>query len=365
MVPDQATNPHFNKIGILRSGALGDMLVALPAIYTLRKHFPEAELVLLTDPQAASFTIEGRFPINRTVLLPSIKGISPNGEKHWSAYPQHIQHMQQEQFDAFINFQGKGMAANPYIEAFAPKSMYSFKTDQTQRSHTTRYSYYQSEVVRLWEIIKLMGIDYLYPEAQYMPTKNDHANITSFLNGTDAFVVIGPFSSDNRRNWISENYIPVIEHIRQLGFEVILAGTKEQSKRLEDINQKTAYACTLVAGCLAIPALAALLSRAALIIAPDNGLLHLARAVNTPTIGLYWAPNLINWGPPTRNQNAVLISWTLHCPICNTMPITPYPFLPQDQCTHNVSFMQSISPEQVIEQVNMMIQTSTNKTAYE
>lgn len=364
MVPDQPTNPHFRKIGILRCGALGDILVALPALHALRNHFQNAEIVLLTDPVSASYTNEGRFPVNRIISLPPIQGICPNGDQHWKTFPDLLKTLQHESFDLLLNFQGKGLAANPFIEACKPKHSISFKTEDTTIQVTIPHSYYQPEVIRLWEIVHMLGINSFEPEASYQLTKADQEYISSFLNDANPFVVIAPLSSDERRNWITEYYVPIIEHLHELGYEVILVGTKEQKKELEYINQQGDHYCTVLPGNLRIPQLAALISRAELLIAPDNGALHLARSVNTPTIGLYWAPNVINWAPLTRNKHVVLIQWNLHCPICGIIPNKPHPFLPQDKCLHAVSFIQDIKPNQVIEQIDQLINT-TAKPIYE
>jgi ADP-heptose:LPS heptosyltransferase len=90
-------------------------------------------------------------------------------------------------------------------------------------------------------------------------------------------------------------------------------------------------------------------------ISADTGPLHLARAVNTPTIGFYWAPNLINWGPVTRTIHRPLISWKMECPICGIVPNNPYPFEPKtDTCDHPVSFVRDITIEQVLEAVESL-----------
>src|SRR5690606_41400340 len=62
--------------------------------------------------------------------------------------------------------------------------------------------------------------------------------------------------------------------------------------------------------------LAALYAACDLVIANDAGPRHLAAAVGTPTVGIYWCGNLINAGPLTRARHRPLLSWTLACPAC-------------------------------------------------
>lgn len=365
MVPEQPTNPHFRKIGVLRSGGLGDMLVALPALHALRKHFLHSEIILLTDKHTASYTSENRFPIDRIIELPSIKNITSRNGNEWHEYPNLVLSLQKEKFDLFLNFQGKGITANPFLEACKAKKTISFKTKNASFQSYIRYSYYQPEVIRLWELVQSLGVTSIEPFARYNITKNDQEHISSFLNNSGPFVVIGPLAYDIRRTWPIDNYIPIIHALYEKGFEIIITGTREQENELSELNKTSGNISTVIAGKLDIPKLAALLSRAEIVIGPDTGIIHLARSVDTPTLGVYWAPNLINWGPLTRNRHGAIISWDLHCPICFSKPLDPYPYEPKDQCKHEVSFVQQIKPEQVIHELNQLINISKTKTAYE
>jgi ADP-heptose:LPS heptosyltransferase len=143
-------------------------------------------------------------------------------------------------------------------------------------------------------------------------------------------------------------YVPVISALQEEGYKVILGGSRKQRNALDALNAETGSECLNVAGELSIPGFAALLRTSLLLIAPDSGPLHLARSVNTPTVGLYWAPNLINWGPLSRGIHRALISWQMQCPLCGLVPNQPFPFEPQNECEHLVSFVRDITPEEVM-----------------
>jgi ADP-heptose:LPS heptosyltransferase len=100
-------------------------------------------------------------------------------------------------------------------------------------------------------------------------------------------------------------------------------------------------------------------------ISADTGPLHLARAVNTPTVGIYWAPNLINWGPVTRNIHRPVVSWNMACPYCGIVPNNPYPFEPQTAaCKHEVSFVRDITVDEVLEAAGSILRVNSNNTTY-
>ena len=95
-------------------------------------------------------------------------------------------------------------------------------------------------------------------------------------------------------------------------------------------------------------ALTALLARAVLVIANDTGPAHLARAVGTPTVTIYWGPNLITAGSLYRKQDRVALSWQMHCPLCGCDFGHPYPYAGPD-CGHHLSLLDAVPVEEVLQ----------------
>jgi ADP-heptose:LPS heptosyltransferase len=75
--------------------------------------------------------------------------------------------------------------------------------------------------------------------------------------------------------------------------------------------------------------------------------LHLAYALGIPSIGLYWAYNAMTAGEPMRAIHRPVISWRMSCPVCG-----------EDnswgRCKHQVSFIDDIDVEEVLQQVKDM-----------
>ena len=88
-----------------------------------------------------------------------------------------------------------------------------------------------------------------------------------------------------------------------------------------------------------------------LLVSNDTGPLHLAGAVGTPTVGVYWVGNLINGATPLRARHRPIASWTTHCPVCG-VDCTPgiYPHRPGDgECPHRDSFVADVPVVEVVE----------------
>ena len=104
-----------------------------------------------------------------------------------------------------------------------------------------------------------------------------------------------------------------------------------------------------LSGALPHPALIGLLRRARLVVANDSGPRHLAEAVGTATVSIYWFGNLVNAGPLRRDRHVVHVSWTTACPICGT-PCVGSP--PPSPCEHDeASFVADVPLEPVCRSV--------------
>ncbi|WP_420497454.1 glycosyltransferase family 9 protein [Parafrankia sp. FMc2] len=62
--------------------------------------------------------------------------------------------------------------------------------------------------------------------------------------------------------------------------------------------------------------LVGLLAAADVMIGNDSGLRHLAGAVGTPTVGVFWCGDVINAGPLDRGRHRVIASFRTTCPRC-------------------------------------------------
>lgn len=345
---------HINKIAILRANALGDFLVTLPAIDAIRTAYPNAEIVLLGKPWHKEFLIPERTTIDRVIVVPLMKGIRDerNVTEDLSEQEKFFRDMQNEHFDIAIHFQGNGVSANSFINRLKAKLTVGLTSENAAKiDKAIDFYYYQSEVLRYLEVTSLINAKPVTLEPRINVLKKDIEEIKGLLSFLDKkpYVVLHPFATDIRRAWPKENYIPLADWLCENNFEVVFTGSPEDYEEVEYIISKMKYKGINTCGTTSVGGLSAILQKSSLVIGGDTGPLHLARAVNTPTVGLYWAPNLINWGPVTRKIHKPVISWKMTCPFCGVIPNNPYPFQPQNGCDHKVSFVKDISVEEVKE----------------
>jgi heptosyltransferase I len=112
-------------------------------------------------------------------------------------------------------------------------------------------------------------------------------------------LAIVPSASAAERNWTAEGYGRVADHAAGAGCRVLLlGGPGKAERRLADrvTGLMTARPVDLV-GKTTLKQLLALISRSAVLLAPDTGPVHLAVSAGVPVIGLYCHSNPRRTGP--------------------------------------------------------------------
>jgi ADP-heptose:LPS heptosyltransferase len=96
---------------------------------------------------------------------------------------------------------------------------------------------------------------------------------------------------------------------------------------------------------LSVSGLAGLLAQTELVIANDTGPMHLAAAVGTATIGIFWCQSYPNWAHLHRTNHRPLVSWITHCPDCGGNVIGQSN---TNACGHNACYLTQVTVEDVL-----------------
>ncbi len=333
---------NVRKIAVLRANALGDFIFALPALQALREAYPAAEIVLLARDWHKAF-LEGRpGPVDRVIPIPH-GGLGDETDVAEKPDMQvFFEALQAESFDIAVQLHGGGANSNPFIRRLKARlSIGSRAPDAPPLDRNILYVYYQLETIRHLEIVALAGAKNPDLEPHITVTKNDLDEAYKVLPDTNRpLVALHPGASDSRRHWPTEKFAEVGQALLAEGAEVVITGTKPENYLAEAIKQKLPEAQNLC-GQLSLNGLTGLLSRCGLVISNDSGPLHLAGAVGTPTVGIYWCGNMINSSPLTRTRFQPAISWRLNCPVCG-LDCT------KNRCDHAESFVADVTVEEVL-----------------
>jgi ADP-heptose:LPS heptosyltransferase len=359
---DHTIVPDVKKIAVFRATVLGDLIFALPALEALHCTYPRAEIVYLGRNWHTTF-LPGRLPgIKRVVAIPrpkSAEQINQGLVIDPAAETELFQEMQAESFDLAVQMHGAGEHSNPFVLNCQARHNVGLKSpNAVPLERWFPYVYYQSEVMRLLEVVALVGAstDHLQPCLPVL--ENDFDEAAPFLERLHRpFAVIHPGSTDPRRCWSPEKYAAAANWIAGQGMDIVLTGQGEDAARIQAVLAKMHAPAINLCDRLSLPALTGLLSRAALFVGNDSGPLHLALAVGTRAVGLFWVEYIINSLPLQRGSFYPLIAWQRQCPRCGRFLDKAEADHPTGPCDHYVSLIEEISPENVIQAIEVILRT--------
>jgi ADP-heptose:LPS heptosyltransferase len=334
------------KIAVLRAGALGDFIFALPALDALRAAYGDAEIVLLGKPWLAAFLAERPGPADRVVAIPVTRGVGEPSDaiEDAGARDAFFVDMRRERFDVALQLHGGGRYSNPFVARLGARLTAGMRArDAEPLDRTLPYVYHQNERMRLLEAVGLVGAVPCTLAPRLAVTADDRAEALRVLPASgEPLVVLQPGSTDPRRRWPCERFAALGDALAHAGAAVAINGTASEASLVREIRHAMRREAVDLAGKLSLRGLTGLMSRAALVVSNDTGPLFLAEAVGAATVGIYWLLNLAQDGPLFRRRHRYALSTCVACPQCGRAQI-------DERCAHDPSFVADVTVDQVLE----------------
>ncbi|MBF4996215.1 glycosyltransferase family 9 protein [Nocardia sp. BSTN01] len=316
--------PQVRRIVVLRGGALGDLLYAVPALYALAAAYPAAEITLLGSALHADLLRGRPGPVDEVEVLPVTR--TDWNQPAQPAEVEFVDRLRTRPVDLAVQLHGGGAWSNPFLRQLNPRvSVGSRAAGAPPLDRNLAYRFYQNEVLRALEVAGLAGAPPVVMEPRVELTPQDVAAADAVLGTvTGPLVVVHPGANDSRRRWPAAAFAEIATHCLDRGATVLIIGGPSDHALVTDLRSRIPAAGdaradrlrTLVGSDMST--LCGVLARAAVLVGNDSGPRHLARAVGTPTVGVFWIGNVISAGPLSRGSDRVLISWQTHCPVCGS-----------------------------------------------
>lgn len=318
------------RILLIRPDHLGDTLLTTPAIVALKRALPDAELHVLVG--AWSATVLANYPEIDTVLTLPFPGFDRSGKQNLrSPYQLAIntaRNLRKIGYTSAIIFRPDHwwgamvahLAGIPKRIGYDLIDTKPFLTDAIPFKH-------QHAILQNLNLIEgwtgqLTQSEITY---QYQVDDKDRAYIRGYLaewgiNDTQKILCIHAGSGTWVKQWSPERWATVADMLYdQMGITSVFSGGEHEMTLVKTIvNQMKSPACITV-GETQIQQLGALFERAQVVLGPDSGPLHLAAAVNTPTITLFGPADPIEfraWGDKNRH---IILTSNIACRPCKVL----------------------------------------------
>lgn len=285
MANDAVILPRAAHIAAVRFSALGDLALAAPAVRALRAGLPEATITWITSPLGYA-------------LLQGMEGIQFEVyEKPHSLadYRRFYRSFSRRRFDAVLAMQANLRINLLYPALHAPLKI-GFDRKRAREGQwlfCNRSIPFSSDHLAdsFLSFAAQLGARTQQPDMSLPVSAADIAWAADELRHLPRpLLAIHPCSSKAERNWPAERYAAVIQAARarwQCGF--VLTGGNSQHERdiCASLRSSAGGSALDLCGRTTPKQLAAVLGAADALIAPDTAAVHLARAMDTPVVGLY------------------------------------------------------------------------------
>lgn len=311
-VPEAAVPAVINRILLIRPGGMGDMVLLLPVLKSLRRHFPHAVIHLVCEKR------------NRDILR--LAGFSDDALLY-DAHPIALfRRLRQAPYDVAIDTeQFHYFSALMALLSRAPVRI-GFKINPGRNllyTHLVNYDLEGYEADQFMNLTRPLGL-LERAEVEGCLTVDRAAVPLGILRRlerlelTGHLVVVHAGSTSRYKHWAPEK---VAELITQLGREdaslsfVLLGNSRERrlADRVIDAAGMGGRVISLT-GQLTVAQSAAVIRRAVLYVGGDSGLAHVAVALGTPTVIWFGPSDSQKWG--ARGPLRAVVRKPLACSPC-------------------------------------------------
>lgn len=297
---------------VVRLGALGDLVHAVPAVSALRASRPDARIDWLVDARYAAF-LEFVPGLDRLVVIGADRSDATDrgGTETWrfagrAGTLAAIRALRARRYDAAVDFQGLlksavwsrlsgagrafGFAA-PHARERAAAWFYTNTVTPRAGIHV---------IDRNLSLASALGADLSAPRpGLVVPASPIVADVRSMLGtGPDGrYAILNPGAGWPNKRWSPERFGALAVYLRERhGMpSIVLWGPAE--RELAQTIARCADGAALAAPATGIGDVLALARDASLFVAGDTGPLQLAAAVGTPVVGLFGPTNPARNGP--------------------------------------------------------------------
>jgi lipopolysaccharide heptosyltransferase II len=302
------------RILVIRFSSLGDILLTAPAIRALRARFPQGTIDLLVAREYADAA--GLIPgPDRVLTFDRSSGLSGLWRLRRELSHRHtlLVDLQNSPRSLFLR-----MSTFPAIRVKAKR--YRFRRWMLIRFKWNLYREPRPVPLRYLDALSMMGVsddgrglDLRVPESARAWA--DSWMLTAGL-ADRPMAVLCPGARHWTKQWPGERWTALGRLLVNDGFSVVIAGSLKESSLLSEIA--TAVPSAKCIEGQSIPNLAALFSRASVVVSNDSGLMHLAAGVGSRVVAIF-GPTVESFGfYPFRGRSEV-VERELPCRPCSAM----------------------------------------------
>ena len=310
---------------LIRPGGIGDAVLLIPTIITLREAFPELQIDILAEKRNSQvFQLS---PEVHTVYC--YDKLADFKRALTSRYDLVIDTEQWHRLSAIIarlirSRRKIGFGTNERAKQF---------TDIIDYSHN---EYETSSFLNMLQPLQMKpNCDVAPPFLSIPDSVKSAPEILGFNSGR--YVVLFPGASIVERRWGGDKFAALARQFVEQKLKVVVIGGPEDSFAGDTIAALAPEVTNLV-GKTSLLETASVLEGATLLVSGDSGILHIGVGLGTPTVSLFGPGIAAKWAP--KGEQHRIVNLNLSCSPCTRFGTTP-------ACPSGAKCIRDISVDEV------------------
>jgi len=305
------TANNVQKILIIKPSALGDIALALPALASIRKSFPDAEISWLVRKEFAPL-LEMAGDLDKIIIFDrKFMGKWYKSPKAFAKLFRFFKTLSSPKFNIVIDLQGLFRTAL-FGRITGCKKRFGMKGARECAS-----MFYTNKVPRDDDCIHLVDLNNKIISAAGATEKVMQYDLTideQTLSSTDEllaengcrekkYAILVTGAAHANKCWPAEKFAELADRLHsQFGLSVIAVGTNMDKPGVEKLKGIAKTDVIDLAGKTNIKVLTAMMSKASVVITNDTGPGHIAQATGAPVVMVFGPTNPSRVGPYKKPQ---------------------------------------------------------------
>ena len=302
------------RILIIKPSALGDIVLALPALSALKRSFPEARIMWLVRPEFAPL-LEGHPYISDVILFDRRRlskwWCSPDSFQSLRSL---IKQLKAGEFDLVFDFQGLFRTGyfswvtgckRRFGNAQGRELAHLFYTDKISQDASSIHlvDYYL-------KMVAAAGAQQGRPEFKFTEDTTAAETVDKLLKSqgvSGGYAVLVPGAAQVNKRWPIERFAELAGRIgERFGLSIVVTGSQGEREYIEAIGKRAIN----LAGKTSVRELVPLMKGASLVVSNDTGPGHIAAAAGVPMVMIFGPTNPARVCPYKRPECVVAVEPT-------------------------------------------------------
>ena len=356
VAPIPARRADSNRLLIIRPDHLGDALLTMPAIQRLKQARPDLEIHVLCGLWTAEL-FRAYSQVDRVIPLP-FPGFARRGA---AGHPYLLalrwaRRLRASAYDCAMvmrpdHFWGAllaKLAGIPRRIGYDLPGVAPFLTEALSLRHEHALEQNLRLVAAWTGAVSREGIRLSYPlQAADKAHIRERLAALGISRGR-GLVCIHPGSGRSSKLWESVKWALVADKLaREVDCAIVFTGTASEAALIDEIRAGMSQPAGSI-GATTIGQMAALYAGAAAVLGPDSGALHLAAAVDAPTVALFGPADPVEFAPWGDSRRHMVLTSGMACAPCRILDW-------QGDSAENHPCVRDISVEQVVNAASRLL----------